>query len=254
VFPVPSWSVMASKEDAENSICDVNTNLWECLGSDRDWGLVSMMDKEEERRMDSIKRLLTRTQLLVVSAGRTKNLPADFKLSNTFWHGRRCFTQKSERNEELVVLIQGDLDTTGNIFDAVIAKVSKDSQIDRQGKSKPNQLKVDLLLVSSLATTGDILELGTDKDTTELLHTVVQSENAIQSKATLMRMLVTSDSSSSWLSEHSELLCSFHQFVFVPLYNKGVGCEHRQHSGLARHLQGMMEGEAAQEVTCTHLR
>jgi hypothetical protein len=28
VFPVPSWSVMASKEDAENSICDVNTNLW----------------------------------------------------------------------------------------------------------------------------------------------------------------------------------------------------------------------------------
>ena len=28
----------------------------ECLGSDRDWGLVSLMDKEGEKRMDSIAR------------------------------------------------------------------------------------------------------------------------------------------------------------------------------------------------------
>ena len=177
-------------------------------------------------------------------------------MSNTFWHGRRCFTQKSERNieDELVVLIQGDLDTTGDLFDAVIAKISKDSQIETWGKSKPNQFKFDLLLISSLSTTGDILELGTDKDTTELLHTVVQSDNGIQRDAALMRMLVTSDSSSSWLSEHSALLCSFHQFVFVPLYNNGVGCEQHQHSGLARELHGKIKVEAAQKITCTHLQ
>lgn len=256
VFPVPSWSVMASKEDAENSICDVNTNLWECLGSDRDWSLVSLLDKEGERRMDSIPRLLTRTQLLVVSTLRAKNLPVDFKLSNTFWHGRRCFTQNSDRNieDELVVLIQGDLDTTGDIFDAVIAKISKDSQIEKWGKSEPHQYKFDLLLISSLSTTGDILELGTDKDTTELLHTVVQSDNAIQEDATLMRMLVTSDSSSSWLSEHSALLCSFHQFVFVPLYNNGAGCGQHHHSGLGREHHGKIKAEAARKITCTHLQ
>jgi len=242
VFPVPSWSVRASSRDADSSMCDVNTNLWECLGSDRDWGLVSLMDKEGEKRMDSIARLLTRTQLMVVTTYRTRDLPADFKLSNKFWHGRRCFSQTLDE-DKLTVLIQGDLDTTGEIFDSVLDDMEKES-------SEEIQSKLAMLLVASLSTPGDILELGTDQDTTELLHTVVQSDNAKQEEDDLTRMLVTSDSTSSWLSEHSALLCSFHQFVFVPLYNNGAGCAHHHQP---RELHGKRKGQAAQKITCKHL-
>jgi len=239
VFPVPSWSVRASSRDADSSMCDVNTNLWECLGSDRDWGLVSLMDKEGEQRMDSIARLLTRTQLMVVTTYRTRDLPADFKLSNKFWHGRRCFSQTLEE-DKLIVLIQGDLDTTGEIFNSVVVDKEKDSSKEIQS----------MLLIASLSTHGDILELGTDQDTTQLLHTVVQSANAKQEEDDLTRMLVTSDSTSSWLSEHSSLLCSFHQFVFVPLYNNGAGCAHHHQP---RELHGKRRGQAAQKITCKHL-
>merc|ERR1711892_286511 len=113
------------------SMCDVNTNLWECLGSDRDWGLVSLMDKEGEKRMESIARLLTRTQLMVVTTYRKRDLPADFRLSNKFWHGRRCFSQTLNKNK-LAVLIQGDLDTTGEISESVVADTEKDSSEESQ--------------------------------------------------------------------------------------------------------------------------
>jgi len=259
VFPVPSWSMMASRRDTDNSICDVNTNLWECLGSDRDWSLVSLMDKDGERRMESIPRLLSRTQLLVVSTRRASNLPTDFRLLNTFWNGRRCFTQaipEMNDEDEISVLIQGDLDATGELFDAVVAKIKSVNakEIKRENKPKKNYFKSELLLMSGLFTTGDILELGTDQDTTELLHTVVQTDNAQEKESSLMRMLVTADSSSSWLSDHSVLLCSFHQFVFVPLYNNGVGCRQHQQSGMARELHGKLRGQTARKITCTHLQ
>merc|ERR1711892_1659622 len=91
--------------------------------------------------------------------------------------------------------------------------------------------------------------LGTDQYITELLHTVVQSDNAKQEEDDLTRMLVTSDSTSSWLSEHSALLCSFHQFVVVPLYNNGAGCAHHHQP---RELYGKRR-QAAQKITCKHL-
>jgi len=255
VFPVPSWSMMANSRDTDNSICDVNTNLWECLGSDRDWGLVSMLDQEGERRMESIPRLLNRTHLLVVSTMRKSNLPTDFKLLNTYWNGRRCFSQTTNVNknapEKLSVIIQGDLDTAGETFNAVVSRLKEEGA--KQFMTKYKQKK-NLLMISSLLTSGDILELGTDKDTTELLHTVVQADNENEMKAAAMRMLVTTDSSSAWLNNHSALLCSFHQFVFVPLYNNGAGCRQQRQSGLARELHDKLRRETAREITCTHMQ
>ena len=82
-----------------------------------------------------------------------------------------------------------------------------------------------------------ILELGTDNDTTELLHTVVQADNEIEKNVAFKRILVTTDSSSFQLNEHSTLLCSFHQFLFVPLYDNYAGCQqHRCLDLLGRYI------------------
>merc|ERR1712013_972587 len=73
-----------------------------------------------------------------------------------------------------------------------------------------------MLEIVSRMTSGDILELGTDEDTSELLHKVVEDENTKK-----IRMLVTADSDSSWLTTHSAMISTFHQFVFVPLHHRG---------------------------------
>jgi len=234
VFPVPAWAVLAGKEDTENTICDVNTKLWDCLGADRDWGLVSLIDKDGERRLESIPRLLTRAKLFYVSTEKSSSVPVDYRLSGVFWHGRRCFTHY--HGDLLHVLIQGDLDADGQTFNAAVAEIRKIG-----GKLRYS----DIIEIASVLTDGDILEVGTDEDTTELLHKVVGDNNARLDKT---RMLVTADSASSWLNTHSHLLCSFHQFVFVPLYNKGIGCNY---SNQARGR--MVTRSKAPQITCKHL-
>jgi len=233
VFPVPAWAVLAGKEDTENTICDVNTKLWDCLGSDRDWGLVSLIDKASERRLDSIPRLLPRTELVHVSTQKNNSIPPDYRLSGLFWYGRRCFTHSGEDN--LHVLIQGDLDTSGNIFDKAVAAFEKETK-DKRGNS-------GMLEIVSRMTSGDILELGTDEDTSELLHKVVEDENTKK-----IRMLVTADSDSSWLTTHSAMISTFHQFVFVPLHHQVPGCQY-EYQDRARKAND----DNLPLITCKHL-
>jgi len=234
VFPVPAWAVLAGKEDTENTICDVNTKLWDCLGSDRDWGLVSLIDKGGERRLDSVPRLLTRTELVYVSTHKNNSIiPTDYRLSGVFWYGRRCYTHSQE--DQLHVLIQGDLDKTGDIFDEAIAAIEK-------GKGEERVYSV-MLEIASRITSGDILELGTDEDTSELLHKVVENENTKKVDDDPIRMLVTADSDSSWLINHSVMISSFHQFVFVPLHHQVAGC----------HYKYQARDNNLPQITCKHL-
>jgi len=217
VFPVPTWNV--DMNDMDNTICDVNTKLWDCLGSDRDWGLVSLVDKKGEGRIDSVDRLINRTKLMVVRiSSNTEFLPSDFVSTRTTWNSRNCFNVDME--DEMVVLIQGDLDSS-RVFDKVVKTFTKKKTADT------NHL---LLSLAAKYSDGDVLELGTDGETTKLLHKVV--EQVARNKEDVedhhvARMLVTADSSSSWLADYSNLICSFHQFVFVPLYNNGRGCSGR---------------------------
>jgi hypothetical protein len=229
--------VLASKA-GENTLCQGNTNLWECLGTDRDWGLVSVLHTPGERRLDSIPRLVARAELVLVNNYRAASIPTYHRYapphSIPCLHAycarlcqdrRRCYSHPHHHQ----LLLQGGLDTTGEIFARAVAAVEEDSA----GGSR-----LDLIRIASLLTTGDILELGTDQDTTELLHTAVQAENARKEEAELVRMLVTADSTSTWLSQHSGLLCSFHLFVFVPLYWVGVGCKtSHQPQITCKHLQ-----------------
>jgi len=216
VFPVPTWNV--DMDHMDDTICDVNTKLWDCLGSDRDWGLVSVVDKKGEGMMDSVDRLLNRTKIMLVKVSSASDeLPLDFVTTRSSWKGRPCFSVPGEGGE-LVVLIKGDLES--HVFRKVVKKFTK-----RKMTEDTNNL---LLSLAAKYSDGDVLELGTEEQTTKLLHKVV--EQVVRGKEghqDVVRMLVTADSNSSWLSDHSNLICSFHQFVFVPLYNNGRGCASR---------------------------
>ena len=155
------------------------------------------------------------------------------RLSGLFWYGRRCFTHSGEDN--LHVLIQGDLDTSGDIFDKAVAAFEKETK-DMRGNS-------GMLEIVSRMTSGDILELGTDEDTSELLHKVVEDENTKK-----IRMLVTADSDSSWLTTHSAMISTFHQFVFVPLHHQVPGCQY-EYQDRARKAND----DNLPLITCKHL-
>merc|ERR1712083_140249 len=111
----------------------------------------------------------------------------------------------------------------------------------------------DLLPITTNIASGDILELGTNEVNTNLLHNLVKEENTMNDGKALRKMLVTADSSSAWLSDHSTLLCNYHQFVFVPLYNSGAGCKHIHKSGLDRRHRQKMRNDKISKITCMHL-
>jgi len=199
---------------------------------------VSLIDKVGEDRLESIPRLLTRAKLMLVTLSKDSDLPMDFRLSGTIWEGRRS-TQLSS-----FVLISGDLDDSEKLFNVVLSSLQKKSRrIDAY----------DLLPVATSIASGDILELGTDEVNTNLLHNLVKEENASNDGKGLRRMLVTADSSSAWLGVHSTLLCNYHQFVFVPLYNSGAGCKHIHQSGLDRRHRQKMKNDKISKITCMHL-
>jgi len=243
VFPVPSWSVGAGDDDATQSVCDVNTNLWECLGSDRDWGLVTVQDKTGEERLQSVPRLLARTALLVISAQKTAE--SLHKILENH-HQRRILAENNDGG--VSVLIQGELDSSNKIFEAVTTEFVAENMMSNRFNSSSREA---LLKAASTIVNGDILELGTTEAATKLLHQVVLKANENEKDDKKKRMLVTSDSSSDWLQNHSDLLCSFHQFVFVPLYNNGAGCQSPNQAAAAK------KGRSAnrkKRITCMHLQ
>lgn len=222
VFPVPAWSM-----EGGSNICNVNIKLWDCLGSDRDWGLVSLVDKEGEGRLNSVNRLLNSTKLLVVEATNRKSLPVDFLVTGTRWRGRKCISSPG-RGGRVRVLVRGDLDEEGKVFSKVVSD---------WGESKSSK---KLLTLAAMYTSGDILEVGTEPENTALLHTVV--------KQGVGRMLVTADSNSVWLTKHSDLIRPFHQFVFVPLYNERHGCR-QEEEGRDAHSRAL-GGHLGWNITC----
>ena len=63
---------------------------------------------------------------------------------------------------------------------------------------------VRVLAAAAVATTGDVLELGTGFYSTPLLHTIAQAAGGT-------RMIVSTDTDAGWLLLFSHLAASFHQ-------------------------------------------
>ena len=76
---------------------------------------------------------------------------------------------------------------------------------------------IQLLSSAAIATTGDILEMGTGDFSTPMLHDIVASSSP-------PRMLVSSDTDLGWLFKFASKRSEYHQLVGVPVYDDGAHC------------------------------
>ena len=66
------------------------------------------------------------------------------------------------------------------------------------------------MLVATMMTHGDILELGTGDHSTKLLHDILEDDNKNKK-----RMLVSAESNPEWLDKFRDLSSPFHQMLLV---------------------------------------
>ena len=150
------------------------------------------------------------------------------------WHGVPCLTDVSDsttvrmirsgaqsistlEKEIWTTLLRGDMDIDGKIFNSV-REAFKDNYDDLNAgyrhynnKNHAYGTHARLLLLAALMTHGDILELGTGDQSTELLHDIVEDDN----KRGDARLLVSAESDSHWLDTFTHLSSSFHQLLLV---------------------------------------
>ena len=147
------------------------------------------------------------------------------------WDGVPCLTDVSDSTmvttgamsissmemEVWTTLIRGDMDKEGEVFNSV-AEAFKDNFDDLNAAYRHYNKKnlvygthVRLLLLATMMTRGDILELGTGDQSTELLHDIVEDDN----KRGDARLLVSAESDSHWLDTFTHLSSSFHQLLLV---------------------------------------
>ena len=218
-------------------------NLWlqDCVGAGRDWAMVFVDHMPMTRRGLDIMRLLPRSQLVVVhdTQDLSANFPSDFLTSLNMWAGRPCMTQIQMPSSGPVlvytILIQGDLDTEGKVFSRakqIVEGVGREIELIYESVNPDNEsygTHVKLLVAALLATTGDIIELGTGVYSTDLIHQIVEQQNNLAShnectKPTPSRYIVSADASASWLTRSRHLSNNFHQLLLVPAYSNGMGC------------------------------
>ena len=122
-------------------------------------------------------------------------------------------------------IIQGNLDTTGEIFARAVSilEAGETSHFYRKYNAENNGWGSHIRLISAaaLATSGDILELGSGYFSTPMLHQIIEDEVA-KSKSYLKtnivlkggrRMLISADTELGWLYKFHNLSSSFHQFI-----------------------------------------
>jgi len=146
------------------------------------------------------------------------------------WDGVPCLTDVSDSTmvttgamsissmemEVWTTLIRGDMDKEGEVFNSV-AEAFKDNFADLNAAYRHYNKKnlvygthVRLLLLATIMTHGDILELGTGDYSTELLHDIIEEDNKKEK-----RLLVSADSDPAWLNRFTHLSSPFHQLLLV---------------------------------------
>jgi len=191
------------------------------VGKGRDWSVV-FVDHDPipiGKRADQARRMLERCELMVLhDAEDGVHFPYDWcsKCGN-----RRNYT---DPRHPLTLLLQGDLDTTGEIFDRTMASIlaGKTEHIEKKFNPTDNGFGTHQIILSAaaLSTSGDVLEFGTGFYSTPMLHEIISSQGG--------RLLVSADSDLTWLSKFLNLSSPTHQLVGLPVYEDGAGCGHHE--------------------------
>jgi len=206
--------------------CEAKPELWSCVGEGRGWGAAFVDIRPLELRGPTSLRMAKNAQI-VISHDTNWDLaiwPEDWKKTQNSeeprMDGRRVFTDKSQI--PWASFIQGDLDPTGEIFDAAVAKF-KSGEVDKYyDEFNPDKSgwgsHIKILAAAALSTQGDILECGTGFFSTPLLNKIVK-ETQVEG-----RILVSADTELNWLHQFKKLTGPNHQIIGVPVYEDGASC------------------------------
>jgi len=224
------------EEFAGLSDCSRPYSDWDSVGQDRHWDVVLVDFDPGPNRAAAVDRLLVRARLVILhdteSYVHPKNpmqFPADFiRTAGTTWNGRPAFTDQSDTTEvregglswttkKFTTVIQGDLDTQGSLF-STLCRTFQDHFDDinlcyrhYNVDNKDYGTHMRLLLVGTLLTAGDVLELGAGLYSTHLLHNITQ----LWSPDTT-RHLVTVETDRHWLESFTSLQNEQHQLIYLP--------------------------------------
>jgi len=227
VFELNTWKGNAKCLDGSDSGCECHQNhdLWDCVGKGRDWSVV-FVDHDPipiGKRADQAQRMLAQCELMVLhDAEDGAHFPDDWcsKCGN-----RRKYT---DQRFPLTQLLQGDLDTTGEIFDKTVALILAGKTEHIAKKFDPTEhwygSHIKVLSAAALSTSGDVLEFGTGFFSTPMLHDIISTQGG--------RLLVSVDSDLTWLSKFLNLSSPSHQLVGLPVYEDGAGCRHYEGGSL----------------------
>lgn len=218
-FPVHQWphdSTCKYRDDREIcKKCIIKSNLWDCVGSDRSWSVVFVDNRPKGKRAPNLVRLI-RQSLLVVAHD---TITSDSMHWPKNWGGRESIATKIGPG---TTLIKGDLDRDGAAFKRATNLFKTSSQVQQLfSEYNPHNVStgshITLLASAVLATTGDVLELGTGFFSTPLLHSMVKSTRG-------SRTIVSTDTDASWLTLFMNLSSPFHQIRYVPVFEDGNTC------------------------------
>lgn len=237
-FPLPRW-------DYEGE-CEAHLELWDCLGSDRSWGVVFVDLMPLSLRAEVVRRMLPRSHLVVLHDSQANYLgyPADYVSHRSRWEGRKSKTHIAvgDAGEDvLTTIIQGDLDLQAkyaHMYWYSLTTFLRESHQEFEDlarlanpRSSAEGSHVKFLAAAVLLTVGDVLELGTGLASTELIHSLVEAEfkelNALREAGEVReqhRAVVSVDSDSDWIARFHEFSKPWHQFVLLPVYSHGTAC------------------------------
>ena len=77
-------------------------------------------------------------------------------------------------------MLKGDLDTTGEVFDKAVSMFNTEKSVALYYKYNPEHSSwgshIHLLSAAALATSGDIMEIGTGFFSTPVLHEIAEQQ------------------------------------------------------------------------------
>lgn len=200
--------------------CYENEKLWDCVGEDRDWSVVFVDHSPYWKRKSSTLRLLKQCEVMVIHD--TEPIPPENPYWPEGWCESKCKDRQTYTDTTRVPwtqVLQGDLDSTGEIFNRTVASIlaGKTEYIYKKFNSEesPFGSHIKVLSAAAMSTSGDVLEMGTGYFSTPILHDIVSLQG---------RMLVSTDSDLNWLSLFSNLSKPTHQIIGVPVFEDGAHC------------------------------
>ena len=135
-----------------------------------------------------------------------------------FWYSLcQPLSVTGSKHEIWTTIIKGDLDSKQNgVFESIVKKFEIHMDDINAGYRHYNRnnaaygTHARLLLVATLMTRGNILELGAGDHSTKLFHEILEDDNLSGE-----RLLVSAESDAAWLERFRNLSTSFHQLLWV---------------------------------------